>query len=116
MSQNVLTRKFTIIKLHVDFITKDCKRHYKVGQLKVGLVLQTGTGITKQDNFYLKFILFKGFYFNKTNERNGGRVIDFGNLLLYLPNTLLFRILEKLKLCYNQKKEEITTHTIDVAA
>ena len=28
--------KFTINQLHIDFITKDCKRHYKVGQLKVG--------------------------------------------------------------------------------
>ena len=26
--------------IHVDFITKDCLRHYKVGQLKVGQVLQ----------------------------------------------------------------------------
>ena len=53
-SQNVLISKFTINQLHVDFIRKDCKRHYKVGQLKVGQVLQTGTGITKRDNFYLK--------------------------------------------------------------
>ena len=35
-SQNVLTSKFTINQLHVDFITKDYKRHYKVEQLKVG--------------------------------------------------------------------------------
>ena len=35
-SQNVLTSKFTINQLHVDFITKDCNRHYQVGQLKVG--------------------------------------------------------------------------------
>ena len=41
-------------QLHVDFITKDCKRHYKVGQLKVGQVFQIETGIPKQDNFYLK--------------------------------------------------------------
>ena len=41
-------------QLHVDFITKDCKRHYKVGQLKVGQVLLIGTGITKRDKFYLK--------------------------------------------------------------
>ena len=40
-------------QFHVDFITKDCKRHYKVGQLKEQ-VLQTRTGITKQGNFYLK--------------------------------------------------------------
>ena len=53
-SQNVLTSKFTINQLHVDFITKDCKRYYKVGQLKVGYVLQIGTGIAKRDNFYLK--------------------------------------------------------------
>ena len=53
-SLNVLTCKFTMNQLHVDFITKDCKRHYKVGQLKVEQVLKIGTGITKQDNFYLK--------------------------------------------------------------
>ena len=41
-------------QLHVDFITNNCKRHYKVGQLQVGQVLQIGTGITKWDNFYLK--------------------------------------------------------------
>ena len=52
-SQNVLTSKFTINQLHVDFIRKDFKRHYKVGQLKIGQVLQTA-GITKRDNFYLK--------------------------------------------------------------
>ena len=34
-SQNVLNCKFTINQLHVDFTIKDCKRHYKVGQLKV---------------------------------------------------------------------------------
>ena len=45
-----------------------------------------------------------------------GRVIDFGSLLLYSFNTLLLGILEKLKLCYNQKKEEITTPTTDVSA
>ena len=53
-SQNALAGKFTINQLHVDFITNDCKRHYKVGQLKIGYVLQTGTGITKRDHFYLK--------------------------------------------------------------
>ena len=53
-SQNVLTSKFTINQLHVDFITKDYKLHYKVGQLKVGQVLQTGIGMIKRDNFYLK--------------------------------------------------------------
>ena len=48
-SQNVLTRIFTINQFHVDFITKDCKRRYKVEQLKVGRyykagqVLQSGT-------------------------------------------------------------------------
>ena len=26
----------SINQLHVDFIAKDCKHHYKVGQLKVG--------------------------------------------------------------------------------
>ena len=53
-SQNVLTSKFTINQLHVDFITKDSQRHYKVGQLKEGYILQTGRGITKRDSFYLK--------------------------------------------------------------
>ena len=38
-SQNVLTCKFIVNQLHVEFITKDCKRHYKLGQLKVGYVL-----------------------------------------------------------------------------
>ena len=41
-------------QFHVDLITKDCKRHYQVGQLKVGQVLQIRTGVTKWDNFYLK--------------------------------------------------------------
>ena len=53
-SENDLICKFTMNQLHVDFITKDCRRHYKVGQLKVGQVLQFKTGITKWDNFYLK--------------------------------------------------------------
>ena len=53
-SQNVLTSKFTINQLHEDFITKNCKHHYKVGKLKVGYVLQIGACITKRDNFYLK--------------------------------------------------------------
>ena len=47
-----MTCKFTMNQLH--FITQDSKRHYKMGQLIVGEVLQIGTGITKQDNFYLK--------------------------------------------------------------
>ena len=29
-SLNVLTSKFAINQLHVDFIKKDCKRHYEV--------------------------------------------------------------------------------------
>ena len=53
-SHNVLTYKLTMNQLHVDFITKHCQGHYKVGQLKVGQVLQIGTGITKRGNFYLK--------------------------------------------------------------
>ena len=53
-SQNIMTCKFTMNQLHVDFITQDSKRHYKVGQLIVGEVLQIGPDITKQDNFYLK--------------------------------------------------------------
>ena len=52
-SENDLICKFNMNQLHVDFATKDCKRHYKVGQLKVGQVLQIG-GIKKWDNFYLK--------------------------------------------------------------
>ena len=35
-SQNVLTSKFTINQVHVDFIAKDCQRYYRVEQLKVG--------------------------------------------------------------------------------
>ena len=70
-SQNVLTRKFTINQLHVNFITKDCKRHYKVVQLKVvitnwdryykagQLLFKSGAMITKQ-------------YRQKINERDGG--------------------------------------------
>ena len=50
--QDFSTCNFTMNQLYVDFITKNCKRHYKVGQ--VGQVLQIGTGITKRDNFYLK--------------------------------------------------------------
>lgn len=38
-------------------------------------------------------------------------VIDFGNLLLYSPNTLPLQILEKLKFSYIQKNEKITTPT-----
>ena len=37
-------------------------------------------------------------------------------MLLYLLNTLPLGILEKFKLCYNQKKEEITSPTTDVSA
>ena len=33
--QNVLNCIFAINQLHVDFISKDCKCHYKVGQLEV---------------------------------------------------------------------------------
>ena len=44
----------------------------------------------------------------KVTINHRGRVIDFGNLLLYLPNTLPLRILEKLNFCYNQYNEEIT--------
>ena len=50
LSQNILTNKFT--KNH--FITKDCKRHCKVGQLKGGKALKIGIGIKKQHNFHLK--------------------------------------------------------------
>ena len=37
--------------------------------------------------------------------------IYFGNLLLFSP----LGILEKLKFCYNQKKEELTAPTTDVS-
>ena len=49
-----------------------------------------------------------------TNQMKETGEIDFGNLLLHSPliclatDTLPVRILEKLKFCYNQKKEEIT--------
>ena len=71
MSQNVLTFKFTINQLHVGFITKDCKYHYNVGQLKVGFVLQIGPGITKQNNFFKKVgQQLQSNAVQKTNERN----------------------------------------------
>ena len=70
--RNLLTSKFTINHLHVDFITKDCKRHYKVGELKVGYVLQTGAGITKRNNLYSKVGQLESNAVQKTNERNGG--------------------------------------------
>ena len=41
-------------ELYVDFIIKDCKHHYKVGQLKVWQVLQIGARITKRVNIYVK--------------------------------------------------------------
>ena len=61
MSQNVLTSKFTINQLHVDFITKDRKHHpsiIKWDSLKLGItnwdrVLQSGTTfISKWGNNY----------------------------------------------------------------
>ena len=81
MSQNVLTCKFTINQLHIVFIGKACKCHYKVRQFKVGQILQIGTGIHKDGNLF-----------------------NFGNLLLYPPNTLQLGILKKLKICYNRKE------------
>ena len=74
-------------------LPKDCKHHYKVGQLKVGQMLQIGTGIYKE-----------------------GKFVGFGNLLLYSLNNLPLGILEKLKFCYNQKKKEITTPSTDISA
>ena len=53
-SQNVLTCKFAINQLHVDFITEKCKRCYEVGQLQVVQVLYSGAGITKRGNFCYK--------------------------------------------------------------
>ena len=47
-------RMFWLANL-LDFITRDRKHHYKVGQLKVGKALQIGTGITKRDNFHVKW-------------------------------------------------------------
>ena len=53
ISQNVLTYKFTINQLHVDFITMEWKRYYQMEQVKVGQVLQSGaTFITKSANYY----------------------------------------------------------------
>ena len=44
-----------------------------MGQLKEGQVLQTGTGITKRDNFYLKVGQYlQSNAVQKTNKRNGG--------------------------------------------
>ena len=79
-------------QFHVDSIAKDCKHNYKVGQLKVGQILQIGTGIYKEEQLF-----------------------HFGNLLLYSPNTLPLGILKKLKFCYNKTKEEITTPTTDLS-
>ena len=71
--QNVLTCKFTINQLHVDFITKECKRYYKVGQLKEGQVLQSGAGFTKLGNFFHKFgQLSQRSAVQKANEINEG--------------------------------------------
>ena len=67
-----MASKFTINQLHVDFITNDCKRHYKVGELKVGYALQTGVGITKRNNLYSKVGQLESNAVQKTNERNGG--------------------------------------------
>ena len=67
---------------------------------------------TQEDDILVK--IFQNF--SSCNGYKWGRVIDFGNLLLYSPNTLPLGILEKLKLYYNQKKEEITTPTTDVSA
>ena len=49
--QNVLTCKFTMKQLHGDFITKNYKRHYKVGQLKVVQVLQIGHVLQRGTTF-----------------------------------------------------------------
>ena len=69
-SQNVLTCEFTINQLHVDFITKYCKCNYKVEQLKVGQVLQSGaTFIRKQGNYY-KVVQ----YIKQMREREGNRL------------------------------------------
>ena len=60
-------------QLHVDFITKHCQGHYKVGQLKVGQVLQIGTGVIKQDNFYIKVgQQLQSNAGQEVNERNCG--------------------------------------------
>ena len=50
--QNVLTCKFTMSKVHVDFIKRDCKRHYKVGELKVEQDYKLGQVL--QSDFYSK--------------------------------------------------------------
>ena len=53
-SENDLICKFTLNQFHVDFVANDCKRYYKMEQPKVGQLLQTGTGFTTWENFYLK--------------------------------------------------------------
>ena len=51
----------------------------------------------------------------KRQMRETGESNKFDNLLLYSPNTLPVGILEKLKLCYNKKKEEFTSPTTDAS-
>ena len=54
----------------LDFITKYCKCNYKVEQLKVGQVLQSGaTFITKQGNYY-KVVQYR----KQMREREGNRL------------------------------------------
>ena len=72
-SQNVLTCKFTTNQLHADFITKEFKRCYEMGQLQVVQVLQSGAGITKRDNFVTKWgYYYKSSALQKATETNGG--------------------------------------------
>ena len=100
-SQNVFTSKFAINQLHVDFITKDCKRHYKVGQLKVEYVLQIGTGITKRNNFYFKVGQYlQSNAVQKTNGRKG-ESNRFWELAILFTQHFPLGIFEKLKICYN---------------
>ena len=85
-------------QLYVDFVIKHCKRHYKVGQLKLWQVLQNGTGIKKRGNIDLKL----GQYNYKVMQhrrqmRETGESIHFGNLILYSPKTSPLEILQKLK-------------------
>ena len=106
--------------------TKEWKCHYKVGQLfwitkqgkwyyKVGQVIPSGTiFITKWGNNH------KVGQYRRQMKKT--REIDSGNLLLHSPLiflatvTLPLGILQKLKFCYNQKKEETKPPTTDISA
>ena len=119
--RNVLTCKFTINQL----LQRSARVIIKRDSF---FELQRGaSGIAKQGRYYQveQFLSKSGATFitkwannykvvQGTNQMKETGEIDFGNLLLHSPliclatDTLPLRILEKLKFCYNQKKEEIT--------